>query len=224
MERLLPVSCLLVGSVLLSACGGGSTAELLETLKANNAAAARAAASNSTSSSGGSSSGQGPLQDALEEAESLLAFVNPLGVTPTADLPMSGSATYDGFIAFSGVGVDESFIGDLSLDVNFANNSISGSATDFLDNSENAYTGTLVVDGGAIDRSADPQTDVQFDADIGGTLADGGASRTIDGELKGYFVGSNQSAVVGSVSGTVGGGASGTATIDEDNSGFIARR
>lgn len=124
-----------------------------------------------------------------------------------ASIPTSGSARYQGFVAtvIDYPGVDwNSVIGNLTLDANFANDTISGSASNFVDIAGENYSGSLAVTSGVYDRTLDPVTDWTIAADIGGTLTDTGAvTYAVDGEMFADFIGVNHQFIDGIVVGTV---------------------
>lgn len=124
-----------------------------------------------------------------------------------ASIPTSGSARYQGYvatdIAYAGV-VSNAVIGNLTLDANFANDTISGSASNFVDIAGENYSGSLAVTSGVYDRTLDPTTDFTIAADIRGTLTDTGAvTYAVDGEMFADFIGVNHQFIYGFVEGTV---------------------
>lgn len=209
----------LVGAVVLSGCGGASVV----------APVASFTPSTTTTSSGGSSGGSGSsdertLQDALRGAEQLLAEVALLDFSQASDIPLSGSASYEGYIVADSPGLDNGFIGDLAMSVDFGTSAITGTASNFLDEAETNYSGTLNVSNGSINRTANPATDFQFAADLDGVISGGGQDYTFDSDLRGSFVGTNQDAMLGEVGGTISNGTLGTVAIDEDLSAFVAKQ
>ena len=125
-------------------------------------------------------------------ATSAEALYNLEGFSDPAALPVDGAARYDGVIA--GVILDEDLIiaGELSLIADFNGpGSISGSARNFVDDTENRYQGTLLVTNGDIFRDADPEVDFTYSADLDGTLSDTDDSYLVDGTLFGDFIGDN---------------------------------
>lgn len=130
-----------------------------------------------------------------------------VGRTDALNLPVSGSATYDGYIAgrVSGGALDgNAMVGTLSLTTEFAgtaSGAISGSATGFLDQNDTSYTGSLAVTG----RTA-PTAGYQLSADMAGTLGSTAGSFDVDVLMDGDFVGTIPDAVAGVADGDVAGG------------------
>ena len=90
------------------------------------------------------------------------------------------------------------------MDANFANDTISGSASNFVDIAGENYSGSLAVTNGDYDRSLDPNAFYTIAADIGGTLTDTGAvTYAVDGEIFADFIGVNHQFIDGVLEGTV---------------------
>lgn len=125
--------------------------------------------------------------------------------TDPVTLPTSGSAQYDGFMV---VGVEypggetNSVVGDMRLTANFADDSVGGRATNFIDAANTNYDGSIVLSNGTIDR-VDANFDYQINADLGGSFVDEDAVvYSIAGELSADFYGNNYEVVGGEVVGT----------------------
>ena len=158
----------------------------------------------------GGSSTSGPnastsFANIIEDAGTLADEVAVIPYTDPATLPTSGSATYNGFI---GVVLDNNagVAGDLQLIANFApnanENAITGSASNFFDNEENAIGGTLTLSNSVLDRNADTNTQFTFDADLSGDLTSDEGDISVAAFLLGDFTGTNHEFVEGFVSGT----------------------
>ncbi|MGR3660109.1 MAG: hypothetical protein ACU0CA_02835 [Paracoccaceae bacterium] len=160
---------------------------------------------------GGSQGGPGretrpPIDYATLEAEARLLHDtwDDISFTDPSSLPMSGSATYSGIMQLDiqkGAG-EISMDGLLNMKVSFANNAVSGTATNFIDENNANYSGKLTLSNGMIDRGADPNVDYTLQADIGGTLSGGGKSFDISADLQGDFHGSGWKATSGGVQGS----------------------
>lgn len=135
------------------------------------------------------------------------------GVTKTdpGDLPASGSATYEGFVAgeVGGAGL----IGALTLRTVFGTpGSVSGTADNFLHETNGAYGGTLAVSG-----SVSPTAPIsQITASADGTLSNLGTDYPTQIFLNGNFIGTDYGAVAGEATGKVGAG--------DFGGGFVAER
>lgn len=156
------------------------------------------------------------------------APVDPPLYTALADVPVSGSASYDGYLygelANGSDAITDSVIGELTLSVDFDpdDTAFSGSVRDFIDADGGDLTGNLQISGGALDRSgnaADDATIRRVAAD--GVLTDAqGRALEIGLKLEGDFLGSDHDAIGGEVLGSV---TTDGATQDFDG-GFIAER
>ncbi len=156
---------------------------------------------------GGSSTGGGtnPSASFADIAAGGLALADEIATIPYTDpttLPAQGSASYDGFIGVD-VGNAATVAGDLTLNANFGSDQVSGSASNFFDEAENAYGGTLDITQGTVDRGADTRFDFTFTADLTGDLTDtDGAVIEVDADIEGDFTGTDYQYVEGFVSGT----------------------
>lgn len=169
---------------------------------------------------GGGDGGSGGDGGFAEKENAVLDLVNQLSqfdITPAETIPVTGVANYVGLVGFSEP--DYAVIGDLSIGVNFGNDAISGNASNFADSDGVNYTGSLTVNNGSIDRTADPVTEYQFNADMGGMLQGGGESFVVDTVMSGDFGGPNQDAIAGIVSGTISSNA-GTSGVVGDFGGL----
>lgn len=139
---------------------------------------------------------------ALAELEFFVEKSENLILTPIADIPTSGSATYDG--VFSLGRIEERFpgdpdpdlvdplIGEVELDVDFQRNTLSGNADNFFDDTR-SVSGSLTISDGEIERSVDG---VLFVADVVGELPINGAQRDVEGALIGGFGGNDAETIV----------------------------
>ncbi|MEL6570585.1 MAG: hypothetical protein AAFQ64_02935 [Pseudomonadota bacterium] len=191
---------------------------------------------------GGGSPTEGPVQPGPSEtdeavprtvaglrdgAEDLLNIWAPGGVTnytALANVPSSGSATYDGFIygELSDESVVDSLVGRLSIDVTFAADDFAfgGLASDFVDQDDTALNGTLTVSGGSFNRDGNPASDATLRGiGLNGTLEDSdNTTWTVGIQLEGDFLGPSADAVGGEAIGRV---TAGSTALDFDG-GFVA--
>ena len=161
-----------------------------------------------TACSGG---GKSDFERLDERASALGDEVNALfvaeGYSDPAALPTTGDATYKGYIGIATYYEPVTAIGDLELTAHFDGpGTVTGSATNFVDDGNTHYSGTLNVTNGTIDRTANPDYpdyDYTFEADIGGTLSDSEDNYLVDGYMAGDFIGNDHDYVAGYTEGTV---------------------
>ncbi len=118
-----------------------------------------------------------------------------LTVTDAVDLPVSGSATYEGtaLIALDAPtgGAASELIGTASITADFEAATVSGQADGFYGTVDGgdvaAFEGTIFVSQGAIDSSNSGND--QISADVNGTLSGGGDTLVVDGAVAGNFLG-----------------------------------
>jgi len=145
----------------------------------------------------------------------------------TAVVPITGSATYDGFlygdISDDGNAPTDSLIGALELDVSFGSDtSFSGAVTDFQNADNVALSGSLTIVGGDFDRDGNPASDATIQGvAVSGILTDpDGTTYDLGVALEGDFLGSTAEAIGGAAIGGVS-----VDGVDQDfDGGFIAER
>lgn len=132
------------------------------------------------------------LFDAYSDEATLIyndygGFNNPFR-TRLANLPTTGSSTYDGVL---GVNLpqgdaDVLTLGDLNMTVFFDGSAGTGSVTQMIDETNQTYVGTLAI-GGVLVNTTDTGSP-SFAGDISGTLIDAGTLEyIIDGTVSGDF-------------------------------------
>lgn len=127
------------------------------------------------------------LQD---ETRALRSSINGLPVTPAIDIPLSGTARYDGtaLIALQTL-VPSELIGTASITADFARDTVSGSMTDFHGTVSGgrvtAFEGELAISKGVIDVV--PEHDIT--AKVDGRLTGGSNTLDVDATLEGNFLG-----------------------------------
>lgn len=138
------------------------------------------------------------------QATSLHNTWDSVPVTDPANLPVSGTAQFNGVagLRLQTTGGELKVNGALGLNVDFASDSLSGSAGGFSDESNTGVSGTLAITGGVIDRLATVGVEYTYTANIGGTLAASSDSFAILGDIYGDFSGAGAGAALGIVAGT----------------------
>lgn len=202
----------------LTACGGGggSTSETVVTLDPT--------VQTSTQTPDTSTAGQRASATALL-AE--WAPTNPPTYTTISSIPTTGSADYTGFVygelSNENDDITDSVIGSLTLEVGFnaGGASFAGTANDFVDESDNDLTGSLIISGGSLNRAGNPADDATVGIGLAGTLTDDADNDLVFGfALEGDFLGGAYNAI--------GGAALGRVTVDGVNQdfdgGFIAEQ
>ena len=168
----------------------------------------------SACSGGGGANGFSAREDAAIALRNQLAEFD---ISEASAIPTTGDATYEGLIGYEQA--DFAVIGDLLVGFNFQSNAISGNASNFLDSDGVRYQGSLALSNGNIDRTADPDTDFQFEADLGGDLQAGGQTFTVDSTLVGDFLGPQREGIAGFVFGEID-GPDGTIFVDGEFGGL----
>ncbi|PYE84162.1 hypothetical protein [Pseudoroseicyclus aestuarii] len=151
----------------------------------------------SACNSGGGSDTDGPLAPRVFDTrlESFLedeALVDTAEGISGADLPVSGSARYDGSILLTQDELSPEFrpgalIGRASMTADFAASRIGGRADSFVDEADRAYDGSLTIAPTDIDRQRHPEDDFSFEGPIAGTLTHGTTRLEIEGTHRGGF-------------------------------------
>ena len=124
-------------------------------------------------------------------------------ITDPTTLPISGTAVLGGVMnmtAQSTTGLRD-MSGTVTLSTVFSTNSLSGNASNFIDDKNSAMSGILAITGGILDRGVNTSVSPVFSANIDGTLSGGGDSFQINGDLAGSFLGPSNLGVSGIVNG-----------------------
>ncbi len=142
--------------------------------------------------------GGSPFDAYGDQVETLLDRYETTENTQPAQFPDLETATYTG-VAAGAVGLDtvteESFAGDMTVDVNFAGNTFDGEISGLVNEFDETIAGAVDLDG-----TLDLTTDVTF-AQIDGTMSGlittpDGLVTTVDGTIGGNFVGVGAPALV----------------------------
>ncbi|NDV01124.1 hypothetical protein [Pseudoroseicyclus tamaricis] len=123
------------------------------------------------------------LEDVLEDAIDEFPYQDP------TTLPASGSADYSGFMELT-VEDTVDVRGDLSMQVGFADNSISGDVSSMVGQSGDEVfdiEGTLAITNGVIDRDVDLLEEYPYSADLDGTLSGRDETYVVEAAMYGDF-------------------------------------
>lgn len=148
--------------------------------------------------------------DLYSSGDTLMSTIETLGPTPEVNMPVSGTATYVGVAGLSSAAPfssydDAELIGQAVLTADLSKHELSGSMTGFRDMSNDAFSGTIVIDNGQITGNG-------FNGDVSGSLTSPGASGgtvALSGTTSGNFMGTDAEGLLGTMSGTRTGSASG---------------
>lgn len=140
-----------------------------------------------------SGGGGGDVVDPIDEL--------PKVIEPEPDPAPTGTAAYRGPTSLSFTPVLATTVnlsGTMSLDVNFDNAAVTGSAAGFETASGGAVTGELFLSSGAL---TDIDVALLMASQISGSLRSGTDSYLISGQIAGEVLEDNQSAVAGTITG-----------------------
>lgn len=164
----------------LSACGGGG------------------------GSSGGGSGGS-PDDFAALDAEAADLVASTFSASLTRDLPDTGSATYEGVMGLTAPGGDPgdvrailddpALLGDLTMEADFGDRTISGTADNFQAADGGTVDGALDIADGTITEGGV----TRFSAGLSGTLEQDGTATTYNGRVNGQFYDSRGDNIAGTV-------------------------
>jgi hypothetical protein len=177
----------------------------------------------------GSSESNQPLSEIevlRNEAARLSEAVSELDPTSPMDVPTSGNITYTGLATlgfFTESSGGDGVGGDMSVEVDFADNEVTGQISNFYSRDGDAREGQLNLSDGQLLRISDG---VILAANVSGTLEIIGGAKDLDGSLAGAFVGEDADYVAGAIEVSyplelAGGG--GTVDVDLDG-GFIVEK
>ncbi len=143
------------------------------------------------------------------EASELVADFAPIEYTDLTSIPVSGSATYEGYISAqlsnTTDDVTDTLIGQLHLNVSFeAGDMVTGEADGFLDDAGASLNGSVVLSQGSLNRGGDPNVDATFIFRGAGDLHDAdGRTLTLSTVFEGDFLEDGYTAVGGDILGQV---------------------
>ncbi len=173
---------------------------------------------------GGSSGGSDAEPDAAVNYSNFQRVVTATGMTPDAQVPVSGSHNYTGQMQLD-LPLDDSpvtaYYGalDLTLDMGSSTVAATGTADGFASAAGNVLDGALTVSGGLFLPDVDPVPLVI--ADLEGALYDGNDQFDLEAEMEIHFYATDATAVSGRVfSGSITHGAQ----VDVFDGTFAARK
>jgi len=163
------------------------------------------------SACGGSGSSTDPQLAELDarsaSAKALIESFQPITYTDPNSVPTSGMANYAGYFLGQMANTDDiitnSLTGDMDFQLDFAaSGMVSGTVSGILDDGGNPMSGQIVLSGGRLDRSGDPDIDATFGFEGNGSLTDI-SSNTIDLDLvfEGDFLGPVADGIAGDILG-----------------------
>ncbi|NDV01643.1 transferrin-binding protein-like solute binding protein [Pseudoroseicyclus tamaricis] len=118
------------------------------------------------------------------------------------DLPTSGTADYEGYFFIRHYETDGNRYvgGDVGLDVDFADQSLTGEAGNFIDDEDRQIAGTVMIAGQGF--ISDPYfLDTHVVTDLNGTLASPlGHELAIDEAVEAYFTEDDEGSILSSIS------------------------
>ena len=133
------------------------------------------------------------------------------GAEERTNLPQSGQGSYEGYVGGDLEG--EGLIGELSMTVNFGvgdTGTITGTADNFMHETQGAYTGALNLQNGTIVTGGSGSVSDGVAGDLTGTLSNGGNTYDTEINLEGVFLGGSGTdvpdAMAGGAVGEVGTG------------------
>lgn len=167
-----------------------------------------------------------PVEMRAASEDLLDIYADPINYTALSGVPTTGSASYRGYLSgeLSNVSDDlpDNLIGNLTIDIQFGTAlSVTGTATNFFDEDNNAVSGSLSLSGGQLDRTGNPNQDATFVLLADGLLTDDdGDQMDLASQLEGDFLGAQHNALGGAVFGRVTSGSS----VQDFDGNFITAR
>ncbi len=140
------------------------------------------------------------FEDLRDQTDTLYTELETADITDYADLPTSGSATYEGSLLLA-IATDEvdGALGVLEMTADFADSTISGNASNFFNPDQERVAGSVNFTNGEI---LEDSGGAFFTTDVSGSVTIAGGSMEIDGESFGYFAGNDGELLTGLVTGS----------------------
>lgn len=158
----------------------------------------------------GASSGDGDnapratYAELAAEADAFEREVVPLDNTEGATLPTAGSSTYEGVVTFGEVFRSmPAMAGEITLEVDFEDSSLSGTAENFVTEDEEEVSGSLDIEDGRVYRESNLiDGNNALGAFVSGRLEVGdGAAYDFNGGLQGELLGDDHTHASGTLEG-----------------------
>ncbi|MEJ6401894.1 hypothetical protein [Yoonia sp. 2307UL14-13] len=161
------------------------------------------------------------------EADRLRSAFGANSPTPSINIPPSGSVMYEGIATlgfFTESARGDGIGGDMMLDVDFAENGVTGQIDNFYSRDGDAREGQLALTNGQVVRVSDGAL---ITADVAGNVDIVAGPKDLDGTLTGVFVGENVDYVGGTIDVAFPltlGGDGGVVDVDVDGSFIVEKR
>lgn len=141
--------------------------------------------------------------DMAQEGQTLIGKYWSAGLTPFANMPTNGKATYTGVAAYSDVlnakyiVENAEVVSKVTLNADFAADEISGKLDNFRDYENKAIAGAVDIKNGKIQGNT-------IKADLSGQInVTGQGNSSVNGSLAGGFAGPNADAIIGGLNADV---------------------
>ena len=151
----------------------------------------------------------------------------PLTYTELVQIQTGGIIAYSGFfygdLENTPAGISNNLIGELNMQITFTPTSagVVGTASQFVDDNNDAVSGQLVLSAGMLDRAGNPENDATFSVTATGQLTElDGDILDFGGQLQGDFLGATYLAIGGDVFGRI----DSSGNLYDLNGGFIAEQ
>lgn len=130
-----------------------------------------------------------PVQSLRAEVDRLSSEIDTSNVTRGEAIPERGTASFSGVAAFGFLvesSLGDGVGGEMTLDVNFANNTLSGDVDNFYSREGDAREGLLTISNGRMLRT---ESGALMTANVAGQLDIVSGVKELEGEMAGSFSG-----------------------------------
>jgi len=143
---------------------------------------------------------QATPSDRIAATNLMIDCFTTMSPTPVANMPTTGSATYNGFSTGSiqtGVGTTDVLYSDASMTANFGTRNVSGNLTNFQSANAVAMSGSVTISGGTISGNT------FTGGTVGGAgLGYGAGTLSVTGTVSGAFMGNSAQGLLSTLDGT----------------------